>query len=193
MILPIVAYGHPVLRKVAVDIDKDYPGLQQLIDDMWETMYHSNGVGIAAPQVNKSIRLFVVDTEQIVEAFDEQDKKDYPNEKPIKSVFINAKIVDIQGDEWAYNEGCLSIPKVREDVWRQSIITVEYLDENFEPQRKTFDGITARVIMHEYDHIEGILFIDHIGPLKRRLIKKKLDDISKGKINLGYRMIYPTK
>ncbi|HLU16456.1 MAG TPA: peptide deformylase [Edaphocola sp.] len=193
MILPIVAYGHPVLRKVAVNIDKDYPGLQQLIDDMWETMYHSNGVGIAAPQVNKSIRLFVVDTEQIVEAFDEQDKKDYPNEKPIKSVFINAKIVDIQGDEWAYNEGCLSIPKVREDVWRQSIITVEYLDENFEPQRKTFDGITARVIMHEYDHIEGILFIDHIGPLKRRLIKKKLDDISKGKINLGYRMIYPTK
>lgn len=193
MILPIVAYGHPVLRKVAVDIDEHYPDLKKLIADMWETMYHSNGVGIAAPQINKAIRLFVVDTEQIVEGFDEEDKKEFPNEKPVKSVFINAHVVDVDGEEWAYNEGCLSIPKVREDVWRQSKITLAYLDENFEEQQRTFDGITARVIMHEYDHIDGKLFIDYLAPIKKRLIKKKLDDISKGKVSMGYRMIYPNK
>lgn len=191
MILPIVAYGHPILRKVAVDIDADYPELKKLIADMWETMYHSNGVGIAAPQINKAIRLFVVDTDQIVENFDEEDKKEFPNEKSIKSVFINARIVNLEGEEWAYNEGCLSIPKVREDVWRQSTVTLAYLDENFEPQEKTFDGITARVILHEYDHIDGKLFIDYLAPIKKRLIKKKLDDISKGKVSMGYRMIYP--
>lgn len=191
MILPIVAYGHPVLRKMCVDINADYPELKKLIADMWETMYHSNGVGIAAPQINKGIRLFVVDTDQIVEGFDEEDKKEYPNEKPIKSVFINAHVVDMEGDEWAYNEGCLSIPKVREDVMRPSSITLAYLDENFEAQEKTFDGITARVIMHEYDHLDGKLFIDYLAPIKKRLIKKKLDDISKGKVHMGYRMIYP--
>ncbi|WP_129021946.1 MULTISPECIES: peptide deformylase [Edaphocola] len=191
MILPIVAYGHPVLRKISADINADYPELKKLIADMWETMYHSNGVGIAAPQINKAIRLFVVDTDQIVEGFDDEDKKEYPNEKSIKSVFINAHVVRMEGDEWAYNEGCLSIPKVREDVMRPSSITLAYLDENFEPQEKTFDGITARVIMHEYDHIDGKLFIDYLAPIKKRLIKKKLDDISKGKVNMGYRMIYP--
>lgn len=193
MVLPIVAYGHPVLRKVAAPIDENYPDLKKLIADMWETMYHSNGVGIAAPQINKSIRLFVVDTEQIVENFDEEDKKEYPNEKPIKSVFINAQILNKEGEEWPYNEGCLSIPKVREDVWREEQITIAYLDENFEAQEKTFNGITARVILHEYDHIEGKLFIDYLAPIKKRLIKKKLDDISKGKVNMGYRMIYPNK
>lgn len=191
MILPIVAYGHPVLRKVCADIDEQYPDLKKLIADMWETMYHSNGVGIAAPQINKAIRLFVIDTEQIVENFDEEDKAEYPNEKPIKSVFINAHVVATEGEEWAYNEGCLSIPKVREDVMRKSKITLAYLDENFQEQEKTFDGITARVIMHEYDHIDGKLFIDYLAPIKKRLIKKKLDDISKGKVSMGYRMIYP--
>lgn len=193
MILPIVAYGHPVLRKVGANIDENYPDLKKLIADMWETMYHSNGVGIAAPQINKAIRLFVVDTEQIVENFDEEDKKEYPNEKPIKSVFINAQILNKEGEEWPYNEGCLSIPKVREDVWREEQITIAYLDENFEAQEKTFNGITARVILHEYDHIEGKLFIDYLAPIKKRLIKKKLDDISKGKVSMGYRMIYPNK
>jgi peptide deformylase len=190
MILPVVAYGHPVLRKVAVDIDENYPDLNKLIADMWETMYHSNGVGIAAPQINKAIRLFVVDTEQIVENFDEEDKKEYPNEKPIKSVFINARVLSTEGEEWPYNEGCLSIPKVREDVWRPAKVTLAYLDENFEAKEQTFDGITARVILHEYDHIEGKLFIDYLAPIKKRLIKKKLDDISKGKVNMGYRMIF---
>ncbi|HRP90151.1 MAG TPA: peptide deformylase [Edaphocola sp.] len=195
MILPIVAYGHPILRKVGtnIDVEKDKEALKPLIENMWETMYHSNGVGLAAPQINKSLRLFVVDTVQIVEGFDDEDKEIYPNEKPIKSVFINAHVKEMNGEEWAYNEGCLSIPKVREDVWRQASITLSYLDENFQPQEKTFDGITARVIMHEYDHIDGKLFIDYLAPIKKRLLKKKLDDISKGKVSMGYRMIYPNK
>ncbi|HTO14501.1 MAG TPA: peptide deformylase [Edaphocola sp.] len=195
MILPIVAYGHPILRKVGVDIDVETnkEEINQLISNMWETMYHSNGVGLAAPQINKSIRLFVVDTVQIVENFDDEDNKIYPNEVPIKSVFLNAHVKEVNGDEWAYNEGCLSIPKVREDVWRQSSITISYLDENLEQQEKTFSGITGRVILHEYDHIEGKLFIDYLAPIKKRLLKKKLDDISKGKVSMGYRMIYPNK
>lgn len=193
MILPIVAYGHPTLRKVCEPIDAQYPDLKVLIDNMWATMYHTNGVGIAAPQVNHPVRIFVVDTEQIVEGFDEQDKIDYPNEQPIKQVFINAQIVALEGEPWKYNEGCLSIPKVREDVSRAARVTLEYVNENFEPQVETFDGITARVILHEYDHIDGKLFIDHLSPLKRKLIKKKLDDITKGKVNIGYRMLFPKK
>lgn len=193
MILPVVAYGHPTLRKVCEDITPDYPELDKLIANMWETMYHTNGVGIAAPQVNHAIRLFVVDTIQIVENFDEEDKRDYPNEKPIKEVFINAQVKSLDGDLWAYNEGCLSIPKIREDVKRHETVTISYLNERFEPQEKTFDGITARVILHEYDHIDGKLFIDHLSPLKKKLIKKKLDDIMKGKVNIGYRMIYAKK
>ncbi|PSK89071.1 peptide deformylase [Taibaiella chishuiensis] len=191
MILPIVAYGHPVLRKVCEDIDKDYPELEKLIADMWETMYHTNGVGIAAPQINKPVRIFVIDTVQIVEGFDEEDKKEYPDEKPVKKVFINAHTVATGGKDWAYNEGCLSIPKVREDVVRPGEVTLRYLDENFVEQEETFSGITGRVIMHEYDHIEGKLFIDYLAPLKKRLLKKKLEDISKGKVRVDYRMMLP--
>ncbi len=190
MILPVVAYGHPVLRKMCEDIDKDYPDLEKLISDMWETMYSSSGVGIAAPQVNKPIRLFVVDTEQIVESFDEIDKKDYPNEKPVKRVFINAHKIEESGDEWAYNEGCLSIPKVREDVNRAEKVRLRYLDENFEEHEDEFDGITGRVILHEYDHIDGKLFIDYLKPLKKRLLKKRLNDISVGNVKTDYRMLF---
>ena len=190
MVLPIVAYGHPVLRKVCDDITAEYPELKKLIADMWESMYHTNGVGLAAPQINRPIRLFVVDTEQIVENFDEEDKKEYPNEKPIKKVFINAHKVEESGEPWAYNEGCLSIPKVREDVMRQPKVKMRYMDENFQEHEEEFDGITARVIQHEYDHIEGKLFIDYLPMLKRRLIKKKLDDISAGKIRTDYRMVF---
>ncbi len=190
MILPVIAYGHPILRKVATDIAPGYPELQKLIADMWETMYHTNGVGIAAPQVGKAIRLFVVDTEQIVEGFDEEDRAAYPDEAPIKRVFINAHKVEESGAPWAYNEGCLSIPKVREDVQRAAQVRLKWLDENGQQHEETFSGITARVILHEYDHIEGRLFIDYVAPLKKRLLKKKLDDISSGKVRVDYRMIF---
>jgi peptide deformylase len=191
MILPIVAYGHPVLRKVAGDITPEYPNLKELIDNMWETMYGSNGVGIAAPQVNKSIRLFVVDSEQIINNLEEDEKNDYPGDTGTKEVFINAHIVETGGKDWAYNEGCLSIPKVREDVNRSETVTLRYVDENFQPHEKTFTGVTARVILHEYDHIDGKLFIDHLKPLKRRMLKSKLEDITKGKIKVDYRMTFP--
>ncbi len=190
MILPIVAYGSPVLRKLCQDIDPAYPGLEKLIEDMWETMYNSNGVGLAAPQINKDIRLFVIDSCQIFENQEEDEKGTYPDEPGHKGVFINAHIVELTGDEWSYNEGCLSIPKVREDIKRQASVTLEYVDENFNPHRKTFIGLTARVILHEYDHIDGKLFIDHITPLKRTLLRRKLDDISKGKIKVDYRMVF---
>jgi peptide deformylase len=191
MILPIVAYGHPVLRQVAEDIDADYPQLDKLIEDMWETMYASSGVGLAAPQINRSVRLFVVDSTQIFDNLDEDEAGIYPDEPGFKAVFINAHIVELDGKRWAYNEGCLSIPKVREDVSREERVTLEYLDESFMKHTRTFHGITARVILHEYDHIEGKLFIDHISLLKKKLIKKKLDDISKGKVKVDYRMMFP--
>lgn len=193
MILPIVAYGSPVLRKISVDIDAQYAGLDKLIADMWETMYESNGVGIAAPQVNKNIRLFVIDSEQIFKNMEEDDEDNdkYPDDPGFKGVFINAKVAELGGDEWSYNEGCLSIPKIREDVFRKESVTLEYLDEHFMPQVKTFNGITARVILHEYDHIEGKLFIDYIKPLKRTLLKRKLDDISRGRVKVDYRMVFP--
>ena len=184
MILPVVAYGHPNLRKVCSDITPEYPELSTLISNMWETMYNSNGVGLAAPQINHTIRLFLVDSQQIVDNADEEDKADYANEKTIKQVFINAYIESLEGVEWKYNEGCLSIPKVREDVMRKPQVTLKYQDENFQHHVNTFDGITARIILHEYDHIEGKLFIDHITPFKRRMIKSKLDDIMKGKVKL---------
>jgi peptide deformylase len=190
MILPIVAYGHPVLRKVCADINPDHPDLAKLISDMWDTMYSSSGVGLAAPQVNRPIRLFVIDTVQIVEGFDEEDKRTYPNEKPVKKVFINAHIVDEEGEPWAYNEGCLSIPKIREDVNRKPKLRIRYMDEQFNEHEEEFDGITARVIQHEYDHIDGKLFIDYLPPLKKRLMKKKLDDISAGKIKTDYKMLF---
>lgn len=193
MILPIVAYGHPVLRKMAEDIGPDYPGLDKLIADMWETMYASSGVGLAAPQINRAIRLFVVDTEQMFTNMDEDEKADYGDAPGIKRVFINAHIVDLDGSEWPYNEGCLSIPRVREDIYRQESVTLQYVDEQFQEKEETFVGLTARVILHEYDHIDGKLFIDHISPLKRKLLKGKLTDISKGKVNVDYKMLFPAK
>lgn len=195
MILPIVAYGHPILRKLAHDIDENYPGLAKLIEDMWETMYASNGVGLAAPQVNRDIRLFVMDSAQIFVNMNEEDKEEenYPDAPGIKQVFINAHVVEEHGDDWSYNEGCLSIPKIREDIYRAEEVTIEYQDENFQQHKKTFNGVTARIILHEYDHIEGKLFIDRISPLKRKLMKRKLDDISKGNVNVDYKMLFPKK
>ena len=190
MILPIVAYGSPILRTVAKDIDKDYPGLAKLIEDMWETMYASNGVGLAAPQINRDIRLFVMDSKQIFENLDAEDEGRYPDNPGIKQIFINPHVVEFKGDEWSYNEGCLSIPKIREDVYRTQEVTIEYMDENFESHTKTFDGVTGRIIQHEYDHIEGKLFIDYMKPLKRKLLKGKLDDISKGKVRVDYKMMF---
>ena len=190
MILPIVAYGAPVLRTVCKDITPIYPDLNKLIEDMWETMYSSNGVGLAAPQINRDIRLFIVDSEQIFANQEEEDKGKYPDEPGIKQVFINAQIQELNGQEWVYNEGCLSIPKIREDIPRNEEVTLEYVDEHFTPQVKTFNGITARIILHEYDHIEGKLFIDYLKPLKRKLLKGKLDDISKGKIKVDYKMAF---
>ena len=185
MFLPIVAYGDPVLRKKAVDIDKNYPGLEKLIDDMFETMEKSKGVGLAAPQINKSIRLFIIDSTKMYEDDEEH--------KGVREVFINAEIVKETGTEWKYEEGCLSIPGIREDVSRKPVIKVKYLDRNFKTQEKEFDDMNARVIQHEYDHIEGKLFIDHIKPLRRSLIKGKLEKISKGDVDVSYRMKYPKK
>lgn len=158
---------------------------------MWETMYASSGVGLAAPQVNKDIRLFIVDTEQMFSGMNEEEVKEYDDAPGFKGVFINAHIEELDGDEWSYNEGCLSIPKIREDIYRHEMVTINYVDENFTSQKKTFTGLTGRVILHEYDHIEGKLFIDHIPSLKRKLMKGKLNDISKGKISVDYKMMFP--
>ena len=158
---------------------------------MWETLYNSNGVGLAAPQINKDLRLFVIDTEQIFENQEPNEKGLYPDEPGYKGVFINAHIKELGGNEWSYNEGCLSIPKIREDIIRMETVTLEFMDDHFLQHTQTFIGITARVILHEYDHIEGKLFIDYIKPLKRTLLKRKLDDISKGKVNVDYRMLFP--
>lgn len=190
MILPIVAYGSPVLRKVSRDIEPGYPGLQALIEDMWETMYNSKGVGLAAPQVNRDIRLFIIDSVQIIENLKEDELESYPDDKGYKGVFINAKIASLNGEDWAYNEGCLSIPKIREDVYRKERVSIEFLDEFFHPQVKSFNGITARVILHEYDHIDGKLFIDYLKPLKRKLLKRKLEDISRGNVSVDYKMTF---
>lgn len=183
MILPVLAFGHPSLRKVAESIDKDYPGLEQFIADMFETMYASNGVGLAAPQVNKNIRLFVIDSTPY--------KEDYPGEQSMKRVFINPTIIEETGAEWAFNEGCLSIPDIREDVMRKPNIKIDYYDENFEHHEEMIEGTLARVIQHEYDHLEGILFVDRINPLRRMMLKRKLSDISKGIVKADYKMIFP--
>jgi peptide deformylase len=183
MILPIVAFGDPVLKRKADAISKDYTELEKLIADMKETMYRASGVGLAAPQIGKSIRLFIVDSTLMVE---EDDK-----EEGIQEVFINAEIIEESGKEWAFEEGCLSIPGIREDVYRQPVVKIKYLNEKFEPQEKTFDGMTARVIQHEYDHIEGILFTDRIKPLKKTLLKKKLQKISEGNVKADYKMKFP--
>ncbi|AQS93527.1 MULTISPECIES: peptide deformylase [Polaribacter] len=192
MILPIVAYGDPVLRKVATEITKDYPDLEKLITNMKETMYNASGVGIAAPQIGKAIRLFVIDASPFAED-EELSDKDRAALKDFNKVFINAKIIEEEGEEWVFNEGCLSIPDVREDVIRKPNITIEYLDENFEKHTESLDGLAARVFQHEYDHIEGILFTDKLSSLKKRIIKKKLENISKGKIRADYRMRFPNQ
>jgi peptide deformylase len=191
MILPIVAYGTPILRQVSKEIAPDYPDLAKLIEDMWETMYSSNGVGLAAPQVNRDIRLFIIDSSQVFENLEENEKDKYPDGPGIKQVFINAHVVAVDGEEWSYNEGCLSIPKIREDIFRNEEVTLDFLDENFESHTVTYNGISARIILHEYDHIEGKLFIDYLKPLKRKLLKSKLDDITRGKISVDYKMSFP--
>lgn len=187
MILPIVAYGDPVLKKKAVDITPEYPGLKELIQNMFDTMYKAQGVGLAAPQIGKSIRLFIVDATPFSE------DGEHPELEGFKKVFINPIILEENGEEWPYQEGCLSIPKIREDVQRQPELVLSYYDENFKHYEESFDGMAARVIQHEYDHIEGILFIDKINPLRRRLLKGKLTDITKGKVDVAYRMKFSTK
>lgn len=191
MILPVVAYGHPVLRQVCDNISNDYPSLDILITDMWETMYNSHGMGLAAPQINKPIRLFVIDTEQVYNNSDEEEKVQFEGEQGMKKVFINAHITDRSGHEWACDEGCLSLPGFREEVTRENIITLSYCDENFVQKTETYRGLNARVIQHEYDHIDGKLFIDRISLIKRKLLKKKLDDISAGRVKPGYKMLFP--
>lgn len=190
MILPIVAYGDPVLRKKCKEITEDYPKLDELIANMWETMYHASGVGLAAPQIGRPIRLFLVDASPFADD-EELSEEEQDSLKDFKKVFINAKIEDETGKEWNFNEGCLSIPDIREDVNRKGTITITYLDQDFNAHKKIFDGLAARIIQHEYDHIEGVLFTDKLSSLKKRLLKSRLDKISKGKINVEYKMRFP--
>lgn len=192
MILPIVGYGDPVLRKVGEDITPEYPQLKELIDNMYDTMYNAYGVGLAAPQIGLAIRLFVIDTEPFSDG-DDISAEEKAQLKGFKKTFINAKILKEEGEEWGFNEGCLSIPDVREDVYRNERVTIEYCDENFVKHTEVYDGLIARVIQHEYDHIEGILFTDKISTLKRTLIKKKLQNIMDGKARPDYRMRFYNK
>ncbi|MFT4661687.1 MAG: peptide deformylase [Patiriisocius sp.] len=192
MILPIVAYGDPVLKSECDDIDKDFEGLEQLIADMFETMYNANGIGLAAPQIDENIRLFIVDGSPF-EDDEELEEKEREILTNFKKIFINPEIVEEKGKKWAFKEGCLSIPDIREDVMREPEITIEYYDENFKFKSEKFDGIAARIIQHEYDHIEGILFTDNISSLKRRLLKGKLRDISMGNIEAKYKMKFPLR
>jgi len=190
MILPILAYGDPILRKMGKEISKEYPKFEALLENMFETMYAAKGIGLAAPQIGAPIRLFIVDASPF------EDDEEYSEEEreflsTFKQVFINAKMIDETGDEWAFNEGCLSIPDIREDVFRNEDITLEFYDENFKKHTEKYSGIIARIIQHEYDHIEGVLFTDKLSPLKKRIIKGKLANISKGKIDVNYRMRFP--
>ncbi len=183
MIFPIVVYGHPTLRKVSKDITPDYEGLQTLIADMFDSMKRSEGIGLAAPQINKSIRLFVIDADEL--------KDDHPELEGFKKVFINAKIIKEEGEPVSYSEGCLSLPGIREEVKRPSKITIRYMNEKFEEVEEQYEGFGARIIQHEYDHIDGKLFIDHLSPLRRRLLKGKLTAISKGQVPVDYKVILP--
>ena len=195
MILPIVAYGDPILKKDCEEIDQNYPDLKQLISDMFETMYKAKGVGLAAPQIGKNIRLFIVDGSPFADDEDE-DEEDDPRAEGIehfKKVFINPIIEEEDGKEWPFQEGCLSIPKIRENVTRKPDITVSYYDENWELQEESYSGYAARIFQHEYDHIEGILFTDYLSPLKRKLIQKKLNSITNGEIEIDYKMRFPKK
>jgi peptide deformylase len=183
MTYPIVIYGHPVLRKLAEDIDKDYPGLQQLLDDMFETMYNADGLGLAAPQIGKSIRIFVIDCKALAE--------DDPVLGEFRKIFINAHITERSGELKLMSEGCLSIPHLREEVNREEKIRIEYYDENWEFHDEIYEGYQARVIQHEYDHLDGVMFTDRVNPLRKRLIRGKLLAISKGKFEADYRTILP--
>jgi len=183
MIMPIVAYGHPVLKKVAKEIAPNYPALQEFIADMWETMYQGDGVGLAAPQVNRSIRLLVIDASPY--------REKYPELGEFKKVFINPVIYKEEGEEFSFNEGCLSVPGIREDVMRKPVIHIRYRDEQFVEHDERLEGVTARVFQHEYDHLEGILFVDRISSLRKILLKGKLNDISKGKVDVDYKMLFP--
>lgn len=185
MILPIVAYGHPILRKIARDIEPDHPGLKELIDNMFETMYKSDGVGLAAPQVNQSIRLFVIDASHYAEQ--------QPELKDFRRVFINAHITEESGEEWIFNEGCLSVPEIREDISRKPNIRIEYDDEDLIHHEEVYEGIAARIIQHEYDHLDGIMLVDRISPLRKMLLKRRLNDITTGNIDVSYKMIFPGK
>ena len=192
MILPILAYGSPVLKKIAIDITPNYPNLNGLISNMWETMYAAKGVGLAAPQIGLSVRPFVIDATPFL---DDENMDDFElhSINNFKKVFINPKITEENGSLWEFNEGCLSIPEIREDVSRRSKIIIEYFDENFQFHRLELSGLAARVVQHEYDHIEGILFTDHISSLKKRLIKGKLNNISSGSIKVDYEMKFNNK
>jgi len=194
MIIPIVAYGDPILKKEATEIDKNYPDLKPLIDNMFETMYAAQGVGLAAPQIGKSIRLFIVDGSPFADDADdeEHDPKAIGMDGFVR-VFINPIIEEEEGEEWGFKEGCLSIPKIREEVFRKEIIHISYYDENWKLHEEKFDGYKARIIQHEYDHIEGILFTDHLSMLKKRLLVKKLQNISKGDISTTYKMKFPVQ
>jgi peptide deformylase len=192
MILPIVAYGDPVLKKEAVEIDEQFPALNQLIENMFETMYEASGVGLAAPQIGQSIRLFVVDGSPFAEV--DEDEEDDPRAagmEGFKRVFINPIIEEETGANWVFAEGCLSIPKIREDVSRKEKIRVTYYDENWQFHDEWFDGYKARIIQHEYDHIEGILFTDHLSVLKKRMLTKRLTNISQGEVKVNYKMKFP--
>lgn len=189
MILPVVAIGDPVLKKVADKIDKNYEGLSQLIEDMFETMYNASGVGLAAPQIGKSIRLFVIDATPFAD--DEEEGTEML--KGFKKVFINAEISNEKGEEWGFNEGCLSIPGIREEVFRKEKLTIKYWDENFKEHKESYDGYAARIIQHEYDHIEGKLFTELISPLRKRLLKRKLEEISRGDVDVSYKMKFVRK
>ena len=196
MILPIVAYGDPVLKKEAEEITNEFPDLQKLIKDMYETMYHASGVGLAAPQIGKSIRMFVVDGSPFAEKDEDDEEEEVPDPNAVgienfKKVFINPTIEEQSGEEWGFHEGCLSIPKIREEVFRKEKIQVSYYDENWNFHEEAFEGYAARIIQHEYDHIDGILFTDHLSPLKRRLLTKRLQNISKGDVKVDYKMKFP--
>lgn len=192
MIIPIFGYGEPVLRKIGEEISPEYPNLKEVIANMYDTMYNAYGVGLAAPQIGLAIRLFIVDTEPFSDS-DDLSAEEKVALNGFKRTFINAKILKEEGEEWGFNEGCLSIPEVREDVFRNEKITIEYCDENFTKKTEVFDGLIARVIQHEYDHIEGILFTDHLTTLKKTLIKKKLQNIMEGKARPDYRMKFANK
>jgi len=183
MVLPIVAYGHPTLKKMSKDIDKDYPALAELIDNMWESMYESNGVGLAAPQINLNIRLFLIDANPFKESYPEADGQ--------KKVIINAHIIEEEGEEWSFEEGCLSVPEIHEEIKRSPRIRIQYYDENWEFHDEWVDGIVARIMQHEYDHIDGKIFVERLSPMRKILLKRKLADITEGNIDPSYRMIFP--